>query len=374
MTTETPEIPTTTRMSEELLRHSVPAQSWYLATSQPMLRIGGMSPYRPSRREFLIGAGSLLVLAPYGCGAESGEGGTDSDEMLTFRHFAGATEVPQNPQRIVALQDQNALLPLLELGVTPVGSAGDPNESRPGGSFRRVADYDTSEVEYVGDYLEPNLELVASQEPDLVVGTESNEGIYDRLSEIAPTVLVQVFDRPLTEVLDDFARLVGRQERHDELEASYRKAVDDLVAGLPGAPEEITLSYIEFSGDGTFYAPSGQAVGTVLEDVGFARPEAQPKDASAPYGESLSFEDITAHDADVMITADYSGGIEGGGDQAIKDARQQPLFQELGVVQRDEFHVFDGLAMVGSAFGKMENFVEFLSPILVERDPKLDGG
>lgn len=327
-----------------------------------------------TRREFLIGAGSLLVLAPYGCSTGSGEGGTDSGETRTFRHFAGATEVPQNPQRIVALQDQNALLPLLELGVTPVGSAGDPNESGPGGSFRRVADYDTSEVEYVGNYSEPNLELVASQEPDLIVGTESNESIYDRLSEISPTVLVQVFDRPLTGALDDFARLVGRQERHDELEASYRKAVDDLVVGLPGAPEEITLSYIEFSEDGTFYAPSGQAVGIVLEDVGFARPEAQPKNASAPYGESLSFEDITAHDADVMITADYSGEIEGGGDQAIEDARRQPLFQELGVVQRDEFHVFDGLAMVGSAFAKMENFVEFLSSILVERDPKLDGG
>lgn len=336
---------------------------------QPLPRIDHVT-----RRQFLIGAGSLLVLAPYGCGAESGESETDSGETRTFKHYAGTTEVPKSPQRIVTLQDQNAMLPLLELGVIPVGSTGDPNEDGPGGSFRRVADYDTSEVEYVGDYNEPNLELVASQESGLIVGTESNEGIYDRLSEIAPTVLIQVFDGPLTEALDDFARLVGRQERHEELEASYRKAVDDLVAGLPRAPEEIMLSYVEFPGDGTFYAPSGQAVGTVLADVGFARPESQPKDAGDPYGESLSFEDIIAHDADVMITADYSGEIEGGGDQAVKDARQQPLLQELGVLQRDEFHVFDGLAMVGAAFGKMENFVEFLGSILVERDPTLDGG
>lgn len=52
---------------------SVPAESWQLTNPQPMLRVGGMSPYRPTRREFLIGAGSFLILAPFGCGGESGE-------------------------------------------------------------------------------------------------------------------------------------------------------------------------------------------------------------------------------------------------------------------------------------------------------------
>jgi len=326
-----------------------------------------------TRRRFLIGAGSLLALAPFGCGGDdSGAGGeTTGGGTREFEHFAGTTEIPANPRRIVTLQDQNALLPLLELGISPIASAGEANEDGPGGSFRRVARYDTSEVEYVGDFLEPDLEAVAAQEPDLIVGVEDQEGIYDRLSEIAPTVLIQIFGRTLTEVLDDFARLVGRQDRHAELEAGYRQAIDDLVAGLPAAPEEIVLSHIEFLGEGTFYAPSGQAVGTVLEDVGFARPEPQPTDTSEPDSGELSFESITAHDADVMITADYSGELEEGGDQTLQDARQQPLFRELGVVQRGEFHVFDGTRMVGTAFGSMENFTGFLNSILVERDPTL---
>lgn len=87
MTTTTPQIPVPQEVSAELLlRHSIPAQSWQLSIPQPILRVGGMSPYRPTRRQFLIGAGSLLVLAPFGCGSDDGAGGeTISDETRSRR-------------------------------------------------------------------------------------------------------------------------------------------------------------------------------------------------------------------------------------------------------------------------------------------------
>jgi iron complex transport system substrate-binding protein len=44
--------------------------------------------------------------------------------LRPFTHPAGETCIPENPQHIVTLQDQNGLLPLPELGVTPVRSAG----------------------------------------------------------------------------------------------------------------------------------------------------------------------------------------------------------------------------------------------------------
>ncbi|MGR3491226.1 MAG: hypothetical protein ACU0DW_04140 [Shimia sp.] len=65
-----------------------------------------------------------------------------SDGQRLFEHAAGETCIPEDPQRIVTLSDQNALLPLLELGVRPVGSTGrvlsDGSEV-----FRRTQDYDT---------------------------------------------------------------------------------------------------------------------------------------------------------------------------------------------------------------------------------------
>lgn len=45
-----------------------------------------------------------------------------TDGMRPFEHAAGVDCIPQNPQRIVTLQDQNGLLPLMELGVRPIAS------------------------------------------------------------------------------------------------------------------------------------------------------------------------------------------------------------------------------------------------------------
>lgn len=336
----------------------------------------------PTHLLSLLLAGALLLSA---CGqmgqaqpeaAQTSEGTRDtastagSGDTREFTHAAGTTQVPADPQRIVTLQDQNALLPLLELGVTPVGSAALDNGD---GTFRfrRVDRFDTTGITFVGAYGEPDLELVAAQQPDLIVGTEFDEGIYPQLSQIAPTVLIQIFERPLTDALEDFAELVGREDRHAALRAEYEQAVDDLVAELPRAPEEIVLSHIQFSEDGQFHIPSGQAVGTVLDDVGFARPEPEiAAMADAEYDDG-SFETISDHDVDVMITGDFSADYGETEAPEIAAARQHPVFQQLDVVQRGEFHVFDGSEMVGSAFEKMRNVAAFLRSVLVEREPAL---
>jgi iron complex transport system substrate-binding protein len=316
-------------------------------------------------------AGSLaaaLLLAA--CGTSDDTESTEGD-TFAFEHLAGTTEVPDDPQRIVTLQDQNAMLPLLELGVTPVASAGlDLGDGTH--TFRRVERYDVSDVTFVGGHLEPNLELVAAQQPDLIVGNEGHLELYDQLSQIAPTVLIQIFDRPLVQALEDVAELVGEEERHEELRQEYEAAVADLVADLPRAPEELVFSFVAFSGDGSFWTDRGQAVGTVLDDVGFARPEAELAAVNDPdYGYAESFETLSNRGgADVMITGDFSA--DGDNEAAeIAHARQQPVFQTLDVVQRGEYHVFDGGAMVGSAFEKMMSFVDFLRSILVEREPSL---
>jgi len=40
----------------------------------------------------------------------------ETSEYCLIKHSLGETQVPLQPQRVVALQDQNVLLPLFELG------------------------------------------------------------------------------------------------------------------------------------------------------------------------------------------------------------------------------------------------------------------
>lgn len=182
-------------------------------------------------------------LAACGDGDDDEETPETGSGTRSFEHFAGLTEIPVRAQRIVTLQDQNALLPLLELGVRPVASAGQ-EDGAGGHRFRRTESYDTSEIAFVGSFGEPDLELIAAQNPDLIVGNSGYIESYDALSAIAPTVLIEVFERPLTESLHQFADLVGALDRWEELKRNYDAAIEALRSDLPRPPAKISLSMI----------------------------------------------------------------------------------------------------------------------------------
>jgi iron complex transport system substrate-binding protein len=315
------------------------------------------------RRGLLAGAVGVAILAA----CHQGDGTEDAPAAQThsFEHFAGTTEIPTCPSRIVTTQDQNALLPLLEIGARPIGSAG-LKQADGSHLFRRTQSYDTSEVAFIGDYRAPDLELIAAQRPDLIVGHESYVNFHEALSRIAPTVLIQIFNRPLTGALRQFADVVGALDHWQQLKQDYDRAIASLRAELPRPASAISVSLLQFSTDGRFYNEAqGQAVWTVVTDVGFARPAPQRDVVETTYH---SFEQIREHDAAIMLTGNFSNE---GWDPGIEAARAQPLLQSLDAVRRGEFHVFDGLAMVGSAFEKMHNFVTFLRATLVERQPNL---
>lgn len=318
-----------------------------------------------TRREFLIGAAGLLLVAPYGCGRGSGTGEASSRETRRFEHAAGVTEVPVRPQRIVTTTDQNALLPLLELGVKPVGSAGLVEEDG-AKTFRRVEGFDTSDIEFVGSYGQPNAEAVAAQNPDLIVGYELDEAYYDKLSQIAPTVLIQIFDRNLDEALLDFADLAGRTDRAEEFRAGYVRRVDSLLDRLGDRRDGLSVSVIS-AGDssGQFYrADVGQALGTVMANLDLPRPAPQRGEGDF---EPFSMENLSKHDADVMLVVNYS---EEGQDPNFRALVESPLYESLAAREAGQAYVIDGTETVGAAWARMGAFLGDLERILL--DPNLD--
>lgn len=318
-----------------------------------------------TRREFLVGAAGLLLL-PAACGAESGAGGgSASGGTRPFEHAAGVTDVPVSPQRIVTTTDQNALLPLLELGVRPVASAGlvQDDGSR---EFRRVEEFDTSGIEFVGSYGQPNVEAVAAQNPDLIVGYEFDEDYYEELSRIAPTVLIQIFDRGLDEALLDFADLVNRRGRAEELRDSYVRRVDALLDGLGDRRDELSVSVIS-AGDspGQFYrADVGQALGTVMGDLDLPRPAPQRGDS-----DTFSLETLSGHDADTVLVIDYS---EEERDPNVRELVESPIYESLAAHEAGQTYVIDGTETVGAAWTRMGAFLDELERILL--NPDLDTG
>jgi iron complex transport system substrate-binding protein len=288
----------------------------------------------------------------------------DESATRTVQGFDGPVEVPADPQRIVTLQDQNGLLPLLELGVVPVASKGDVNPDSNEGVFRRVDDFDTSAVTWIGSFREPNLEAIAEQRPDLLVSDPfAGADQLDQLQAIAPVVRIDPFGQPLVDALAQWADLVGRSEQAAAFRAAYDERVAEVVEAI-GEPGEISVAVVTAYDGGSLFYYDGRRAG---ERPGRRRPRPRPSDARDPDGE-FSVETFPEHVADFVVVYDY-GGIEDP-DAEIDAFVESPVFLAHPAVAAGQWARIDGTRTVGSGWSKLGNLIDVLEPLLT--DPDLD--
>ena len=115
----------------------------------------------------------------------------DSNTSHTFKaktivHDFGTTELKKAPKRIVILD--NLYGEILEpLDLTPVGATTGHEGSQEFSTLFKKH-YKDADVVSVGWQKTPDLEKIKELKPDLILMTVDQEGLYDKLSEIAPTV------------------------------------------------------------------------------------------------------------------------------------------------------------------------------------------
>ncbi len=120
-----------------------------------------------------------------------GNSAHDSKTSHTFKaktivHDFGTTELKKAPKRIVILD--NLYGEILEpLDLTPVGATTGHEGSQEFSTLFKKH-YKDADVVSVGWQKTPDLEKIKELKPDLILMTVDQEGLYDKLSEIAPTV------------------------------------------------------------------------------------------------------------------------------------------------------------------------------------------
>lgn len=120
-----------------------------------------------------------------------GNSAHDSKNGHTFKaktivHDFGTTELKKAPKRIVILD--NLYGEILEpLDLTPVGATTGQEGSQEFSTLFKKH-YKDADVVSVGWQKTPDLEKIKELKPDLILMTVDQEGLYDKLSEIAPTV------------------------------------------------------------------------------------------------------------------------------------------------------------------------------------------
>lgn len=233
-----------------------------------------------TRREFLIGAGSLLLLGAAGCsggGAGDVGGETTSQKTRTIEHKYGSTEVRGTPERIVTVgyTDQD---PVLALGVTPVAVREWFGE-RPSATWQWARDELGDAEPEVLPSGELNFEQIANLDPDLIIGVSSGmtREEYETMSEIAPTVVQ-------SDEYVDFGVPWQEQTRVVGQALGRRKRAAKLISELEARFTESRKAHPEFEG------ASGVVVGLTSEDESYTPSPYGPQDARSRFLTSLGFE------------------------------------------------------------------------------------
>ncbi|NEE00937.1 iron-siderophore ABC transporter substrate-binding protein [Phytoactinopolyspora halotolerans] len=243
----------------------------------------------------VVASASTLLLACSGDdsdGSASADGGASGSRDV--EHARGVSNVPDEPEQIVVLEPVQ-LDTAVALDVVPVGTTVLSEETGVPGYLGDEA----AAIEMVGTVPEPDIEEIASLEPDLIIGTETrHSALYDQLSDIAPTVFMPSQADPWPENV----RLVGDAlNKADEAEAlleEYQARCDDIAAEFD--VEGRTAQLIR-PRDGvlSLYGPTSFA-GSTLECAGFSTPEHDWEDISV----DVSPERVLQATADlVLVTA-----------------------------------------------------------------------
>ena len=266
----------------------------------------GPARFGPSRREFLFGAGSLLLLGAAGCGGGAGTGGDQpSGEARSIEHKYGSTEVSGSPKRVVTVGYTDGD-PVLALGVKPIGIR-DWFGEQPRAVWPWARDELGDAKPEVLPAAEINFEQIAALEPDLVVGVSSGmtEGDYATLSEIAPTLAQPKgfvdFGVPWQDQTRLISRALGREGRAEELISGVEARFAETREKHPEF--EGATGVISLTGEGGNYYPYGpqDSRGRLLTSLGFELPREVVELAGDQFFATISREQLGLVDADVLV-------------------------------------------------------------------------
>ncbi|MBW4622893.1 MAG: iron-siderophore ABC transporter substrate-binding protein [Cyanosarcina radialis HA8281-LM2] len=240
-------------------------------------------------------------------------------ECRVIQHEFGETCVPLKPRRIVALDTNVNLDPLIALGIEPIGYASDNVGGQE--NIASVSLDDLKGATNVGHIQGPSLEKVLMLKPDLILATEYHP--YQLLSAIAPAVPVPSpnLDAPGNEAffkenLRYVAKVLGKDTKAKEVLSQYQKRIADLRKRLGNQLEKLEVSVIYYI-HGLVYTPAKNydATADVLIDLGV-------RYKLPPSGAIVSIETIEEYNTDALFIINLER-------KSLSFFLQHPLFSRL---------------------------------------------
>ena len=247
-----------------------------------------------------IVATCMTAMMFVGC-ASNGTANEDktTENTVTVTDVRGDVEIPADPQRIVDLSGNSDILSIL--GYDVVGTAN--SDAYDYTKFPSYLEETLNGAKILGYSMQDTMdvEAVMNLNPDLIVISTVQEKMYDALSEIAPTVMIQLEALNWKDDVRALAKVFNKEDVANEWIANYENKAKEAGDKIKAEYGEDT-TYLSFlASGGQFFIFDGAGFGDVLyNDMGLAKPAGMPEqtDISLPV---VTYEGLAAIQSDYIF-------------------------------------------------------------------------
>ncbi|MGG1313229.1 MULTISPECIES: ABC transporter substrate-binding protein [Cohnella] len=256
------------------------------------------------------------------------------DQVRVVEHAMGKTEIKGKPKKVVVLTNEGTEA-VLALGIKPVGAV----RSWTGNPWYDHIAAEMEGVTEVGEESQPNIELIAGLQPDLIIGNKMRqEKIYDQLSAIAPTVMSEDLRGNWKVNFKLYAEALGLKEEGDQILADFDKRIEDF-RNKAGDKLKETVSVVRFMDGKTRVYHTNTFSGIIFEQIGLARNE-MTKNAKDTFVDEITKERLPEVDADRLFYFTYETG-DGKASKTEEEWTNDPLWKNLKAVKNGKAYKVD---------------------------------
>lgn len=270
---------------------------------------------------------------------------SDSNNTVTITDNHGEVEVPKNPKKVVALDSRNYEV-LEAMGVDLIAA---PKDVMPATSSYLKDE----KVENIGDHREPNLELIAAADPDLVIVGQRFADYYDDIKELVPNASVIDLNTDVSEEAESpgnnlleglinsttiLGEIFDKEEKTNELIADLEESIEKAKNAYKGGS---VMGVITSGGEIGYSAPKYSRVWGPIYEILNLEPALEVNNVSSDHkGDDISVEAIAESKPDYLMVLDRDAGIST--EESAKPAKEvleaSQALKDLDVIKNDKIY------------------------------------
>lgn len=266
-----------------------------------------------------------------GASEANGSKGTKDTEKLTIKHELGETPVPKNPQKVVVF-DYQSLDTLDSLGVDVAGVAKDSLPSY-------LSKYRDDQYKNIGTLFEPDFEKIHEMDPDLIIISGRTSDAYDKLSDIAPTIDMEVdtanYMPSFKDNVKTLAKIFDKKSKAKEKLAKIEEDIQSLQ-DKASSMDKNALVTLQSGGKVSAYGSSSRF--GLVHDVFGLKPVDKNIEAST-HGQSISFEYILEKNPNYLFVIDRGAVV--GDKKSAQEVMENSLVKKTKAYKNDHMIYLD---------------------------------